>query len=304
MKKLILYLIFSCTFIYLNAQQGEFYSPNSLEPENFSVDQLSSIATWEASGDTTVQPIHFKLFLSDTLYAEVPGDEFSLHFACLTYNQEYTASIQAVYDWTDSDKVNYTWQSFYLPTIQVPFVSNVSGYVEFTFQVIPDCFTNPNYPDGLISFNLYMDGINIANIPFEPGIGGWVTYISDPLLPGTYVYCAGAIYDLGIFGFPGEEAQSALECDTIQITWVGVDNHPSCDIVRIYPNPASDQITISSYSEISKIAVFDQLGNQVLIVDRLFSQKEILDISILYPGIYILKITTEKGIVNKRVVKM
>lgn len=73
MKKLLLYFVFTFMILYLNAQQAEFYSTNWLEPENFYVNQLSSVATWEASGDTTVQPILFKLFLSDTLICRSTG---------------------------------------------------------------------------------------------------------------------------------------------------------------------------------------------------------------------------------------
>lgn len=306
MKKLMVYFVFSSMFICLNAQHDGFYAPNSFDPENFCVDPLSSMASWEASGDTTAQPIKYKLFLSDTLYAEVPGDEFSFHFACLTYGQEYIAGIQAVYDWTVSDTVDFSWSSTYLPTVQEPFVSYSPGWsnVTFTLQTITDCNTTMFYPDGLVSFNLYRDGITIANVPFDPGSTNWGVFISDSLYPGTYIFCASALYVLDTFGFPGGIGESDRVCDTIQITWVGVENQTSPDIVEIFPNPTNGKTTISSASKISEIAVFDYLGTRVLFVDGMHSQKETLDISMLSPGIYIVKTTTVKGAVNKRIVKM
>ena len=76
-------------------------------------------------------------------------------------------------------------------------------------------------PDGLASFNLYRDGVNIANIPYDgQGVEDWITYIDNGLAPNPYIYNVSAQYDLDIFGFPGETAESAMEGpDSVNVVW-------------------------------------------------------------------------------------
>ena len=76
-------------------------------------------------------------------------------------------------------------------------------------------------PDGLVSFNLYQDGVNIANIPYEgQGVDEWVTYVVNPLDPACYLFDVSAVYDLTIFGYPGEEGESAWHgTDTVCVVW-------------------------------------------------------------------------------------
>jgi hypothetical protein len=76
-------------------------------------------------------------------------------------------------------------------------------------------------PDGLVSFNLYRDGVNIANIPYEDqGVDEWVTYVDNNLDPATYLYDVSAVYDLTIFGYPGDFGESAWHgTDTVEVVW-------------------------------------------------------------------------------------
>ncbi len=82
--------------------------------------------------------------------------------------------------------------------------------------------SNPGQiPDGLVSFNLYQDGVNIANIPYEgQGVDEYVTHVVNPLDPNTYLFDVSAVYDLTIFGFPGDFGESAWEgTDTVEVVW-------------------------------------------------------------------------------------
>jgi len=76
-------------------------------------------------------------------------------------------------------------------------------------------------PDGLVSFNLYRDGVNIANVPYEgQGVDEWVTYVDNNLAPACYLYDVSAVYDLTIFGFPGELGESAWNgTDEVCVVW-------------------------------------------------------------------------------------
>lgn len=66
----------------------------------------------------------------------------------------------------------------------------------------------------------------------------------------------------------------------------------------VYPNPANAFITVNSALNIITLAVMDLSGKTVL-----GSTQNKLDISNLNTGIYILKITTDKGIYNHKFVK-
>ena len=76
-------------------------------------------------------------------------------------------------------------------------------------------------PDGLYSFNVYRDGVNIANVPYEgQAVDEHVYYVDNNVDPGTYLYDVSAVYDLAIFGFPGEFGESAWEgTDTVEVVW-------------------------------------------------------------------------------------
>ncbi len=76
-------------------------------------------------------------------------------------------------------------------------------------------------PDGLISFNVYRDAENVANVPYEDQQAeDWVTYVENYLMPGEYAYDVSAVYELTDYGFPGETAESAWEGTVIvNVVW-------------------------------------------------------------------------------------
>jgi hypothetical protein len=71
-------------------------------------------------------------------------------------------------------------------------------------------------------------------------------------------------------------------------------------VVNIYPNPASQQLTIEG-SNITGIRLNDLNGKTVL-QKKIDGKTFVLDISHLAPGIYIAEVTTQNGIVNRKVV--
>jgi hypothetical protein len=73
---------------------------------------------------------------------------------------------------------------------------------------------------------------------------------------------------------------------------------------RIYPNPADDQLFIESSELVQKfnLEIYNLTGQ--LVMNRTFQSTSYvdLDISGLTNGIYVLKVTTDKGIYNSRVI--
>ncbi|MCL1934217.1 MAG: T9SS type A sorting domain-containing protein, partial [Candidatus Azobacteroides sp.] len=78
---------------------------------------------------------------------------------------------------------------------------------------------------------------------------------------------------------------------------------PELNAVSIYPNPTTGELRIKNYeSGIKDIQIFDAIGNKLPL--RMETAKDAVDISHLSPGMYFVQITTEKGVVTKKIVKM
>ncbi|MFA7301996.1 MAG: T9SS type A sorting domain-containing protein, partial [Candidatus Shapirobacteria bacterium] len=85
---------------------------------------------------------------------------------------------------------------------------------------------------------------------------------------------------------------------------VHVEDHPDTDMINnngfyIYPNPSSDQITIDGpeKNNIIRIQVFNING---VLLQHLETDKNILDVSELKRGLYLLEISTKHGVIRKK----
>ncbi len=78
----------------------------------------------------------------------------------------------------------------------------------------------------------------------------------------------------------------------------------SADGFGLYPNPATDAVTVffGSHTDVTSVKLYDQLGNLLLnnSVSKKFSTK--LDLSNYSKGIYFITIESAKGMVKKRIV--
>ncbi len=74
-------------------------------------------------------------------------------------------------------------------------------------------------------------------------------------------------------------------------------------LVKIYPNPANDKITIDTKTEIiESIKVFDISGKLINDYGKSYNNLEELDISNYAKGTYFLKVKTERGLTTKKIV--
>jgi hypothetical protein len=73
---------------------------------------------------------------------------------------------------------------------------------------------------------------------------------------------------------------------------------------NLYPNPVSNQLTLQLKDEIteSQLAIIDLQGREVL-TRNLFSNNETIDVTLLKPGIYFVRITYDDQVLNKKFVK-
>lgn len=75
------------------------------------------------------------------------------------------------------------------------------------------------------------------------------------------------------------------------------------DLISIFPNPTEDLININIEGDnllIDQVTIYNALGKEVLITN---DTRQAIDLSDLADGIYLVKISTDKGLVTKRVTK-
>ncbi len=79
--------------------------------------------------------------------------------------------------------------------------------------------------------------------------------------------------------------ETQAECDALHVNEAIISQN-----ISLYPNPASDILTIQSESVITSVVVYDSLGK---LVHQYFVDE--IDISNLSKGIYYIQVTTESG---------
>ena len=70
--------------------------------------------------------------------------------------------------------------------------------------------------------------------------------------------------------------------------------------VLVYPNPARNIINIESNNEIKEVVVYNLLGQKI---KQYHSAINTIDISDMANGIYVINITTDKGVTTKKFIK-
>ncbi len=83
----------------------------------------------------------------------------------------------------------------------------------------------------------------------------------------------------------------------------GLEELNGAIVFKLYPNPTNGMMFVSGNTEISKIEVFNAIGQIVLERDQVHSDAATLDLSQSAKGIYVVRLFTEKGIYVQRVMK-
>ena len=88
-----------------------------------------------------------------------------------------------------------------------------------------------------------------------------------------------------------------LTYDYCDGTWVGdIPARMITDNIIVYPNPTSDKININKNVDIN---VFNYIGDMIISKQNI----NVLDVSKLSSGMYMLQITYNNKTINKRIIK-
>jgi hypothetical protein len=94
---------------------------------------------------------------------------------------------------------------------------------------------------------------------------------------------------------------STPDTETLQYNFLSNTDFSFNDFVKLYPNPSSGIIYVQGLdAKVNRVAVYDISGKTVK--TKMDSSGNSLDLTDLREGIYFVKIETEKGIVNRKIV--
>jgi len=97
-----------------------------------------------------------------------------------------------------------------------------------------------------------------------------------------------------------------IPVEGVTITGMGINETENNDVVRVYPNPTTGEIRFEISDmryEILEIEIFDVFGRNIVsnLKSQISNQK--IDISHLPTGVYFVKITTDNGVITKKIIK-
>jgi hypothetical protein len=135
--------------------------------------------------------------------------------------------------------------------------------------------------------------------------GEWATYTWDLSNADSPIYDV-LTFMLGYNGANDASANATFLFDDIQIVANlsdGIDESLIMNEISLFPNPAKDILTINSKNaSIKTIVLFDILGSQILELQP--NNRNIrIDISNFANGLYIAKVSTEKGTGSLKIIK-
>ncbi len=201
---------------------------------------------------------------------------------CLEPQMTYTYQVTAVYDEGESDPSNVL--SVTVPPIPSP--ENLTLSLDNG-----DIILNWNGVKGFDGYNVYHS--------FESGTFELLN--AQPLSETTYTF---SDPDVGYHEFKVTAVFCEYESDpsNIQgITITGIGENISL-LTKIYPNPASGIVKISSAEIINNIRLFSNSG-QLLIDADVKANDTKIDMSGFENGVYLLKIETGKTVIVNKIIK-
>jgi len=161
---------------------------------------------------------------------------------------------------------------------------------------------------------IYVDDVSVCECSFKFSLGNDTTLcvgqslILNPNMPNaTYTWQDGShdstykVTQAGTYWVSAYFADYNITTyDTINVAYINCDTTEN--IISIYPNPTTDNLTIeTNFNEEHRLEIINLLGQTIY--TTYIGRKSIINTSNFASGLYILKIYTDKEIVVKKFVK-
>lgn len=120
-----------------------------------------------------------------------------------------------------------------------------------------------------------------------------ITYVVDTLDIGKWL-----VFEITPRAASGDSATGnpvrVVSSNSISAWDVGMNEHGAL-ITRVYPNPASDYVTVESGKEIDQVALINYLDQEVLMKENIGSKSTRFEVGSLPAGLYLLRVSTKSG---------
>jgi hypothetical protein len=152
-----------------------------------------------------------------------------------------------------------------------------------------------------ISITPFMGAI-IPEITYEYGFGDGspnTTTSTSQLIPHTYTACGNYIISVKMFDMhtPQSGCYTYTSVNIPCATTTGFEKNTPAIEAKLFPNPASQLLTVISDVPLQRAAIFDLMGREVA-ADRFTENNTTraeMNVSHLTPGAYFLRLQTDKG---------
>lgn len=300
MKKAILLSLVCCFFLSAKAQVSDlndFYRPGAI---------------WGSAWSSTFYPVYPRIFriTSDTIV-----DGYTFHL--ISYSQagvtnQFLGGIRV-----DGQKVYFrNLSSDTIYTSEIKFVPGVE-YMMYDYDVkVGDVLPWKRYYQGVsridtVNFNgtllrryhFYQMGMGSYHDYWIEGIGSNLGFWGSYFLPyyqyntweRTVVYCANN------YQYQFDSPAIELYDGKCHLKSLGVNTLQENDGVSLFPNPSRDDIHLrSENAALSQVSIYDLQGREVYQKKFSGGTKQIQLQMDLAPGVYLIKISLENGMVSAR----
>jgi hypothetical protein len=186
----------------------------------------------------------------------------------------------------DGDLMSYQWNGAVLTPLSIDMtMAFIGGWVppapstlqavlyQQTGQVDLTWVHTPSPNRDFLYYIIYRDGVDIGislNTDYTDNLPGF----------GTYEYTVTAYYDEG----------ESLPTDPETVNWTNVGIEESAvSEVKIYPNPVRDHIRIVGQVEITRVEIYNLLGENVFTLDNINESEIVIRNLNLNEGIYVIR---------------
>jgi hypothetical protein len=161
-------------------------------------------------------------------------------------------------------------------------------------------------------FNIYRMGpgqteyMFLTNVAWIDGTPDYSYYDENPFgdvttLPYTVCYQVTAVWESDTDMCESAPAMAFNDVvDYVCMVITDVDNPLAGEVTNLYPNPATNRATVSSSQAISHVTIVNYVGQVVYNAEVGQLNKVELNTANYDAGMYIVRITTESGIITKR----
>lgn len=177
------------------------------------------------------------------------------------------------------------------------YIYSVRFWDGFTWRIccIPVYICNPSNCGGDIYYS-YNNGLLTLSTKSSYNVINW--YIEDNPI-GSNTNVNNGTYTISLLYYDNIQQQYGVCKKVITLTTTSSEN-TVINKSNIYPNPTNDKIVIESQHQIISIVLFDINGQKI----KANQENNIVDMSVLAAGVYVIQIETSLGVEFHKIIKI